>query len=242
MAFNVYSFLGTLSKSGISKASDYVVRVNFPSKARSSFKAGLQDLELRAESVELPGRTVITTPYRDVGVPREIGYSAIYPPISITFLVSRDMRERVLFTNWQDVIVGDTRKIQVADGRSFNAGYYKDYIADIEIIKYNETGNPNLRVKLIEAYPRTVNQMTLAYSDSEALRLTVTFQYRHFTESLVVDDLTDIIGTVSQGLSNPSRFATETLRGVASRTITKAIPNPVLQNVVNRVSKNVIRF
>lgn len=242
MAFNVYEFLGTLSKQGVSKASDYEVRVNFPAKATRSFRQGISDLRFRAEAVELPGRTIVTTPYRDVGVPREIGYGAIYPPISITFLVSRDLRERVLFTNWQDAIVGDTRKLQVADGRSFNVGYYNDYIADIEIIKYNETGNPNLFVKLIEAYPRTVNQMALAYSDNEPLRLTVTFQYRYFTEKLDVSTLSDIIGTVGQIASNPRRFATEALRGVASRTITTAIPNPVLQNVSKKYAKSVIRF
>ena len=184
MAFNVTELTGALGRSGVAKASHYSVRISLPSAAAQRFNEGVQDLTLRAESVELPGRAIQAITYRDYGVPREIAYQPAYQPVSITFLLSNDLRERAIFNNWQDTIVGDHRTASYGDAKSFNARYYSSYTGGtIEIVQYNETGDIKLKTKLIEAYPRTINALQMSYASDEVMRLNVSFQYRYFTEN-----------------------------------------------------------
>ena len=254
MPFNVKEMVGTLSRQGVSKSSDYRVNIQLPGVASRTFNAGIQDLTLRAEAVELPGRSIQAVTYRDYGAPREIGYASLYQNLSVTFLCSRDLRERALFTNWQDAIIGDHRKVNFADARSFNTGYYEEYTADMEILKYDERGEKMFTVKVIEAYPRTVNAMPLAYSSDELMRVTVQFQYRYFQEFINNADIQAFAARPTQArntfdlddliniASNPKRFATDKLRGIARRTVGNNIPNPVLRSVINNKIKNIIRF
>lgn len=181
MAFNVGNFASSIGKTGVAKASHYVCNISFP--AGSGIQANIEDLSIRAESVELPGRSIQAISYRDYGTPREIGYSSMYTPITITFLCSANMQERRIFNTWQDLILGDHRTVSGhAGGNSFDVGYYDDYVADIDISQYDESGEKTFNVKMVEAYPRTVNAVTLSYASDELVKLTVQFQYRFFKE------------------------------------------------------------
>lgn len=254
MPFNVKEMVSTLSRQGVSRASDYRVNIQLPGAASRTFSAGLSDLSFRAEAVELPGRSVQAMTYRDYGVPREIGYSTVYTPITVSFLCSRDLRERALFTNWQDAIVGDHRAVNFADGKSFNTGYYDEYVADMDIIKYDERGEKMFTVKVIEAYPRTVNAMPLSYGSDELLRVSVSFQYRYFQELINSADIPAFAARPTQArnsfdlndliniASNPKRFATEKIRGTVRRGIDNLPLNPAIKNVINRKAKNLIKF
>lgn len=187
MAFNVSDFAASVGKYGVAKASHYECRINFP-RGGGILNPG-QDLSMRAESVEMPGRSIQAASYRDYGAPREIGYASLYTPITITFLCSSDMKERRLFNQWQDLIIGDHRVAEGhAGGKSFDVGYYDDYVASIIIAQYDETGKKRFNVQMLEAYPRTVNATTLSYASDELIKLTVQFQYRYFRE-LDLDDL-----------------------------------------------------
>ena len=254
MPFNVKEMLGSISRQGVSRASDYRVNIQFPGEAARTFGSGISDLSFRAESLELPGRSIQAVTYRDYGAPREIGYSTAYQPISITFLCSRDLRERALFTNWQDMVIGDHRKVNFADGKSFNVGYYREYVADMEILKYDERGEKMFTVKIVEAYPRTVNAMPLSYGSDELLRVTVQFQYRYFQELINSADISAFAARPTQArnsfdlndliniASNPKRFATEKIRGTVRRGIDNLPLNPAIKNVINRKAKNLIKF
>ena len=184
MAFSVTDLTGTLSRSGVAKASHYSVRISLPAEAAARSNDGVEDLTIRAESVSIPGRTIQAITYRDYGAPREIGYAPLYQPVNVTFILSEDLRERAIFTNWQDTIVGDHRTANYADGDRFNARYYSSYTSStVEIIKFNEKGDQLLKTKLIEAYPRTINELSMSYGSDEVMRLSVSFQYRYFTEN-----------------------------------------------------------
>lgn len=181
MAFNVANFASKVGQAGVAKASHYQVSISFP--AASGLSPDGEDLAFRAESIELPGRSVMAITYRDYGTPREIGYNAMYTPSTITFLASKDLRERTLFTRWQDLIVGSHGAKGFAAGSDFDAGYYENYVATIDIQQYDEAGDTQYKCKLIEAYPRVVNATTLSYASDELIKISVQFQYRYFIES-----------------------------------------------------------
>lgn len=242
MAFNVFAFSGTLSKQNVSIGSHFDAIVVPPDRLRSSNYSALADLTFRVESAELPSRSLITTQYRDYGPTREFSYNAIYPPVTISFLASRDLRERAFFNQWQQASVGNFSDFPNNDGEWQNLGYYKDYTGTVILRKYDENGNKVFSIHLLEAYPRTVNQTSLSSGDNEPVRITVTFQYNFFAERLQVSDTTDLINQVTGALSQPRRFAQEAVRGAARGAINNSISNPAVRGVLNRASTNVIRF
>lgn len=246
MAFNVFEFSGTLSKQNVSIGSHFDAVVFLP-PGIENYSAGpgsTSDLRLRVDAAELPSRSLITTPYRDYGPSREFAYNAIYPPVTISFLASRDMRERRLFNAWQEAVTGSFSDIPTNDGLLQNINYYKKYTGTVVIVKYDENGNKVLAVTLLEAYPRTVNQTSLSAGDNEPVRVSVTFQYNFFTERPreLDNEFTDTLNRVTFALSQPRRFATQAVRGAVTGAINKNISNPVARGVLNRASTNVIKF
>jgi len=240
MAFNIFAFNGTLSKQNVSISSHFDVIVVPPAKVGTY--SSLEDLTFRAETAELPSRSLITTPYRDYGPTREFSYNAVYPPVNVTFLASRDLRERAFFNQWQQASVGDFSDIPTIDGKFQNVNYFKDYTGTVILRKYDENGNKTFTIHLLEAYPRTVNQVSLASNDNEPVRIVVSFQYSFFAERVSVSKGTDIVNQVTNALSQPRRFAQEAVRGAVRGAVNNTVSSPVARGVLNRAAGNVIRI
>ena len=84
MAFNINQFNADIASKGVSKESDFEVKIYFPQSL-----GGLDpDLTQRAQQAVIPGRSAQSIDdARDVvGPPRKIAYTAIYLPVTITFL------------------------------------------------------------------------------------------------------------------------------------------------------------
>jgi hypothetical protein len=195
MAFTVNEFISNINSRGVAYKSDFEVRILPRQGFRSEYirrsgpaaispNAVLEDLTFRIEATELPGRAVQTIDYRDHGVLRKIGYNAQYSDVGITIICSEDLREREFFDIWQDIIVGDHRSLVdtgVID-KKFNAGYYDDYICDMELIQYNrQTQKETYKVKLEEVYPLQISPLQVAWSDGEVHKLSITLAYRYYT-------------------------------------------------------------
>lgn len=172
MAFRLDDIRSDLRR-GVARTSHYEMLV------------GNRGVTLRAISVTAPGRQITATPSGVYGAIQEIGYGTIYSPISAQVFCSPDHNERLFFTEWQDQIVGPHRALASLGGNpdsSFDAGYYKDYVDTVTIVQYDDTGSKKHEIKLQEAYPRNVGELSYSYQSSELLLFTVSFQYRYFTE------------------------------------------------------------
>jgi hypothetical protein len=138
-------------------------------------------LALRAESAELPGRAVQTLDNRYYGPLRKSGYQANYVDTTITFLCSEDLREKIFFERWQDLIVGEHRLPAAnKNAKAFNAGYYDDYVSTIEIMQLNENNDTTFEMRLLEAYPLQVAPLPLNWASDELHKLSVTFAYNRY--------------------------------------------------------------
>ena len=176
MAFNINEFTASIGAKGISKTSDFKVFISCPRLK------GSQELTLRAESIQLQGRTVSTTEFIDVGPQRKIGYGAIYTDTSINFILNERYDEKRYFDQWIDLVVGNHRveSSPYEDGR-FNPGYYSNYVGTIEIFNFGKVGVPLYTTKLIEAYPISIAPVNLDWSSDEVAKLNVQFAFRYYT-------------------------------------------------------------
>ena len=219
--------LGTTnSKNGMSRPNRYEVTLFPPSGTRGSKGLGsniftkiMGDLlgdgtvratGLRCESISMPGRNMDGTEDTNIyGPTREIvtGYS--FGDINAVFQCSSDMREKKYWETWQRLTYNP---------KTFDIGYYNDYVGTIDIHTLDEQENRRYGCRLVEAWPKTIAAQSLGYADNNTYQtIDVTIAYRYWI------NLTD---ESSEPRSIGSRIAERAVNTV-TRRITSQIPSVI---------------
>jgi len=128
-------------------------------------------LTFRCESADLPGRAFATTTQKIYGPEEKFPYQTTYNDINMTFICSDDMREKLMFDNWLNLV-------NPTDGYNFN--YKDDYKSDIEVRQYNVRNFISYQVKLLKAFPIGVSDLQLDWSSDGYHKVTVTFSYKEW--------------------------------------------------------------
>lgn len=128
--FGVTGFVSNLHKTGIARPAYFMVMITPPTSLMSDNTATIpRTLMLRIESASLPTRNILTHDQRYYGPIRRIPYGYLSQDLTITVILSEDMREREFFMRWQDKILGPSRTMglgrqpMVTQG-AFDVGYY----------------------------------------------------------------------------------------------------------------------
>lgn len=125
-------------------------------------------LALRCESTQLPGRNFDTTPMKIYGVYENFPFQTSYDNITMTFLVSDDMKEKSFFDSWMNWIQPTI---------TFDTKYKQDYAVLLRINQYDVQNKLSLSIDLVDAFPIAVNQLDLDWSSDAVHKLAVTFAY-----------------------------------------------------------------
>ena len=135
---------------------------------------------MRCETFGFPGQN-ISTSIDDIrtGPAREHAFGVTYAPITATFLSTADMKEKKMFTAWHYLMI-DAKEENPEP--TYRAGYYKDYVTDIKVKQYDDSGKNTYSIKLIDAFPKTIVQQDLALADGEFHRLSVEFVFYRWVE------------------------------------------------------------
>ena len=134
-----------------------------------------QEVSLRCESILLPGSKLKSATYSNIyGPTREIVDGVTYADdINMTFQASSGLEERVFFEEWQALAF---------DERSWNVGYYNDYISTVDIYVLDRQNQRRFGLKLHEAFPKTIAATELNQgTNNELIKLGVTFSFRYWT-------------------------------------------------------------
>jgi len=163
---------------------------------------------LKCESISFPGRNMDTTEDTNIYGPiRSIvnGYS--FGDIAATFQCSTDMREKKYFESWQRLSFNP---------QTFAIGYYNDYVGSVDIHALDEQDNRTYGVKLIEAFPVSIDQQALSYAENTSYQtIGVNFKYRYW------QNLTDEAKLPKPLLTRIAESAVNTV----TRRITANIPS-----------------
>lgn len=224
MAFNINQFNAEIASKGTARQSNFDFYITLPNDLlNSAGNPQLQahaamggggigySLSLRCEQIDFPGRGIQAIDgHRQMGfgTPVNIPYAPVHLDIQATFLCSRELEEKEIFERWQDLILGDYRRLNpVEEIDKFNPGYYDDVVKPciIRIRQFDDLGAVMYEIELREVYPRTINPLQANWgSGSEMHRLSVTFNYRHHiikTEPVGIKESERVIQSMSQGFT-----------------------------------------
>jgi hypothetical protein len=206
------NFAGTINRTGIAKLSHFMLTFTAPSTAmgkrlnnnigkafqedkKNRFVAweseGITNLAFRCERVSLPGRIIVTSPYKEgnYGLVREYPTNAVYQPVDATFIMSEDYSEKIFFELWQDLIIGPHRArgdLSTEHGTK-DLNYMDEFTCQMTIHCFSEVGGREglkevYNCSLQEAYPRTIQDLQLDWSSNDVVRLNVVFDYKYFQD------------------------------------------------------------
>ena len=199
MAFNIDQFNAEISSKGTARQSNFDFYITLPNDLlNSTGNPQLQahaamggggigySLSLRCESFDFPGRGLQAIDgHRSMGfeTPVNIPYAPVHLEVNGTFICSRELEEKEIFERWQDLIVGDYRRVSPQDTMNqFNPGYYDEVVKPcmIRLRQFDDLGAVMYEIELREVYPRTINPLQASWANgAEVHKLNVSFNYRH---------------------------------------------------------------
>jgi len=132
----------------------------------------MKDIELNCHQAAFPALSIGTSEQRTAGPIRKMPNDLIYTEASLGFYSDSEFNIRNYFDAW----IHNT-----FDQETKNFEYYENYTSYIVIMQYDNAGKIVHGVKLLEAYPTTLSEITLGYDQVDTIEtFGVTFTYRNW--------------------------------------------------------------
>ena len=125
--FSIDNFRSKINSfGGLQKTNRFYVEVFSP-----KWTTDVMDrLKFLCEAAELPGKTLLTSDAKIYGPAYKVATGTVFNEITLTFLCSNDMREKLQFDLWLN---------SIQDPRTFNMQYRDSYVGTVSIIALSET-------------------------------------------------------------------------------------------------------
>jgi len=225
--------------------------------ANPSLPYGIQDfasgfkgqLSLLCSEANLPASSYATAEVKDnyMGVPQEFAHTRINTDVDFTFYIDRNYKVLMFFEAWMDYISGGNNPDLTPPEPALNnpnliqsGSYYrrfkypKQYKTSQFYIKkfekdYSASNATNISYQLVNAFPKSMASIPVAYGEAEIMKVTVTMNYdryiprREFAYSsppTTTLDINNADGTTTQATlvaPNSETGATPTLAQLANQ-------------------------
>jgi len=150
-----------------------------------------RDISLLCQSVSIPGRNITTLDYMAGKGSRKQPYTFVDSEVAMSFILTSDFYIKTMFDTWLE---------NIFDTESYYVGYKKDYSTDVTIQQLNKKNIPVYGVRLINAFPTTVTDISLDNATTDTVqKMSATFSYDRFVAE---DALSSTIGAGMRTLKN----------------------------------------
>jgi hypothetical protein len=179
---SIESFLSVVRSKGLARTEKFSVNIYPPESV--PLPDDRQLITLFCEEASFPGKTIITRPARihNLNIQRPSSVDFFGESANFTFFIDSEWRVKEFFDTWMNNIIGTTREISP----------YKSIIGTIEVNAIHEgplDENPleeykettRYKVKLHDAFPKTMNLMQTSYSNVGIHRVNIGFAYKYWT-------------------------------------------------------------
>jgi hypothetical protein len=142
-----------------------------------------QDYKYLVRASKIPSSSIEEIVVELQQVNYKFGGKRTYDDWTISFNVDKDGALRTKFEKWIDMIH------EIKSDGTLNHHYYKDYTSTQIFKMLDGNGDPILKIKLYNAWPKTIGDITLDYSSQDFAQFDVTFTYQyHEFEKIVTTD------------------------------------------------------
>ena len=143
------------------------------------FDSLIPDFSFRCEKAEIPGRTIATTDDTNSGPALKLPYDMTYNDITLSIICSEDMKERMFFERWMDLIVKPATQ-----GDAGTIAYHSEYARGLKLFVEQLNGNGQLLAEYVchDPYPIAITPMNATWEEVNTYqRFGVTLTYRYHT-------------------------------------------------------------
>jgi hypothetical protein len=191
MSFSVETFRSKLETGGGPAYGDrYHVAFNAPGGVAAEAASYLSAenvssvtsrLSWLCDTINIPSRSLTTTEFRTYGLPVKRPYGSVYTESQMEFLCTRTMGEKKFFDAWLNYIFNN---------RTYDIAYYDSYRTDIDIYHFDRSATDasdldksTYHIKLEEAYPTLIGEVSMNHTATEILKLPITFTYKKYVHA-----------------------------------------------------------
>lgn len=174
MAGSINEFKSSF-RTDVARNNKFDVNINIP-LVMIPYISSAKSLNYRCENANLPGRTFATTEQKTYGPIEKYPYLTTYNDIDLTFIVDDDMSQKIFFDAWMNYINPQYNN---------NMRFKGDYATIITINQYDVTNQLSYSVNLYDAYPISINQLDLDWSNDGHHKLVITFAYTYWQNNSV---------------------------------------------------------
>lgn len=193
--FNINDFVSNLGPSGVLQTNKFLVGMYSPLIMQNTSINGTSTsdverlIQFRAESVKIPGVTLLTADVNryGVGTLQAMPFTAQFTPNTISFISDRNGILYKYFYTWLNSIF-DYSGTQLGGSNvinknpSYRTEYKDNYVTDLHVYIYDNYGNQVQEIVMFKAFPKAVNDISLGWSNNnELLKVTVEFSYRDWS-------------------------------------------------------------
>lgn len=190
--FNLNNFRSDISKNGVLQTNKFLVAFNSPSCMQNVYFGTNQGtnyastterlIQVRAESVKVPGVALLQSDINRYGIgpSQKMPFSARFTENSITFISDRNSQIYTYFYTWMNKIFdfsGSSYESNI--GASYATEYKDNYVTDLHVYVYDNSGNQVNDIVMYRAFPESINDINLSWNDNNNLmKITVSISYR----------------------------------------------------------------
>ena len=184
----------------IAQTSVYLVKLQPPSdvvsflQSQGSFSYTTQgeDFELLCSDAQLPGSSLashdVTNDYQ--GVTEKMAYRRIYDnTIDFTFYVDKNYNVNEFFEGWMNYVTGEGTTLPRSKYKEetvyYRMNYPDKYKTSIYITKFEKDSSNALYYTFVGAFPITIVSTPISYSESQLLKMNVSFSYMRYVRERV---------------------------------------------------------
>ena len=150
-----------------------------------------RDINILCETCSLPGRQIQTFEHAYFRQQIKVAESFINEDVSFTFNLTSDYFIKDIFDRWTNLII---------DRNSYKKNYDSVYKRDVGIFQNDVKNKKVYGIKLINAFPISVQAIELDSSAGEIQKVTVDFTYEDFEELIIKQPNNDVGASLPPGL------------------------------------------
>jgi hypothetical protein len=173
---NINDFLGQIRKTDFARSSRFEALFLAPSfmrEHRTSQGDSPKIISMMVEDAMFPGILVGTRPLRINNLNEQRANAIDFggDSITFTFLCDTSWTAKDFFGDWMRKIVNPYSRY---------VSYPDDYYSEIDLVSLNNEDEVIAHWRIHEAFPRSIAPITVSATNSEVLRLPVTFAYKRW--------------------------------------------------------------